>query len=60
MTTDLQATNPSLYPEQVTQVIVPATIEPIRTKNLYLRTLDVKDAVDLFEYRRLQKVADWL
>ncbi|KAJ5380308.1 uncharacterized protein N7496_002736 [Penicillium cataractarum] len=60
MTADPQVTKSSLYPKQVTQVIIPATVEPIRTKNLYLRTLDVKDAADIFEFRRMQKVADWL
>jgi hypothetical protein len=60
MTADPQATKASLYPEQATRVIIPATVEPIRTKNLYLRTLDIKDAADIFEFRSKQEVADWL
>jgi hypothetical protein len=60
MTADTQATKASLYPEQVTQAIIPAIVEPIRTKNLYLRSLDIKDAPDIFEFRRKQEVADWL
>jgi hypothetical protein len=60
MTADTQATKASLYPEQVIQVIIPATVEPIRTKNLYLRTLEIKDAADIFDFRRRQEVADWL
>lgn len=60
MTADTQTTKGSLYPEQITQVIIPATVEAIRTKNLYLRTLDIKDAADIFEFRRRQEVADWL
>lgn len=60
MTADPQATKESLYPEQATQVIIPATVEPIKAKRLYLRTLDFTDAADIFEFRRMQEVADWL
>ncbi|KAJ5168315.1 Acyl-CoA N-acyltransferase [Penicillium canariense] len=60
MTADLQATKASFYPEQTTRVVIPATVEPIRTKNLYLRSLELKDATEMFEFRRRQDVADWL
>ncbi|KAJ5679379.1 hypothetical protein N7462_007623 [Penicillium macrosclerotiorum] len=60
MKTDSQATKASLYPEQIIQVIIPETIEPIHTENLYLRRLELTDAPALFEFRRRQDVADWL
>ncbi len=60
MTADPQATKASFYPDKPTRVVIPTKVEPIRTKNLYLRTLDVKDAADMFEFRRQQEVADWL
>ncbi|EPS33522.1 hypothetical protein POX_a01482 [Penicillium oxalicum] len=53
-------TKSSLYPEQVTRVIIPERLDSVNTQHLYLRRLDKHDAADLFEFRSRQEVADWL
>lgn len=60
MKSDPQAVKASFFPRQDTRVIVPANVESIRTKNLYLRPLAIGDAAALFEFRSRQEVADWL
>lgn len=50
----------SYCPSQATWVIIPTTADTIRTKHLILRPLALSDAEDVFEYRRLRTVADWL
>ncbi|KAJ5762342.1 uncharacterized protein N7511_005724 [Penicillium nucicola] len=50
----------SLYPDQVTTVIVPDHAEPIHTQRLHLRPITMTDAAAIFEFRRRQEVADWL
>lgn len=47
-------------PSQTPVVILPATAGTIRTKHLILRPLALSDADDIFEYRRLRTVADFL
>jgi hypothetical protein len=48
------------HPSQTPVVIIPATAGTIRTKHLILRPLALSDADDIFEYRRLRTVADFL
>lgn len=60
MEPDPQAAKASIYPFQETKVIVPASVDSIRTQNLYLRRLELADAADLYEFRSRQDVADWL
>ncbi|KAJ5217366.1 hypothetical protein N7468_010374 [Penicillium chermesinum] len=50
----------SLYPEQTTRVIIPATVSAMYTKRLYLRPVQLSDASDIFEYRSRQDVANYL
>ncbi|KAJ0423228.1 GNAT domain-containing protein [Aspergillus carlsbadensis] len=51
---------PHFFPTQSTRVIIPETLDAIRTRRLILRPLAVSDAEDIFEHRRLQTVAEWL
>ncbi|KAJ5133714.1 hypothetical protein N7448_001262 [Penicillium atrosanguineum] len=60
MKSDPQAVKDVVYPCQDTHVIVPASVDRIRTKNLYLRPLEIGDAAALYEFRSRQDVADWL
>lgn len=60
MKTDPQVVKESVYPRQDTRVIIPANVNSIRTRNLYLRPLELADAADLYEFRSRQDVADWL
>jgi hypothetical protein len=60
MKSDPQAVKESFYPHQDTRVIVHANVDSIRTKNLYLRPLELADAADLYEFRSRKDVADWL
>ncbi|KAJ5190759.1 uncharacterized protein N7498_009744 [Penicillium cinerascens] len=60
MKTDHPIVKERIYPRQDTRVIIPAKVNSIRTRNLYLRPLELADAADLFEFRSRQDVADWL
>lgn len=60
MKPDPEAVKASVYPSQETRVIIPASVDSIRTKNLLLRPLELADAADLYEFRSRQDVADWL
>ncbi|KAJ5138669.1 Acyl-CoA N-acyltransferase [Penicillium bovifimosum] len=50
----------SFFSDQVTTVIIPADVQPIRTSRLYLRPLAPGDAAALFEMRSRPDVAEWL
>ncbi|KAJ5567376.1 Acyl-CoA N-acyltransferase [Penicillium sp. DV-2018c] len=50
----------SFFSDQVTTVLIPADVQPIRTSRLFLRPLTLGDAAALFEMRRRPDVAEWL
>jgi hypothetical protein len=52
----------SFFPDQITTVIIPPDDkrETIRTERLILRPLQISDAQEIFSYRSLKTVADWL
>ncbi|KAL3492134.1 GNAT domain-containing protein [Aspergillus germanicus] len=55
-----RAEEPHFFPTQPVRVVIPETLDTIRTRRLILRPLALSDAEDIFEHRRLQAVAEWL
>ncbi|KAJ5107920.1 hypothetical protein N7456_004595 [Penicillium angulare] len=54
------STQPGLYPEQETRVIIPALTPTIETDRLILRPLELSHAKDIFEYSSRPDVAIFL